>query len=260
MTLLIRQHRKYEQVYYEYESQFSCIVKSELRRMLPDFFILDFSPYIIGDEGIRRKPDLALIDRNYSMWAVVEVELDSHSLKHHVLPQIRAFTTGRYDDSHANLLYSKDSTLSLESLNHLVTFVPPVVSVIVNSRSVLNDGWDILESNHSARLTFLESFRSVDDDIVFSLSGYIPAPRPSQIIGLKKHKMLNALVCIQPLGVPAMIPDKIRIFWRDRPYVWPVLRTKNTVLFLAPGGFNVRADRNYEIRRIGESAYHLFEL
>jgi hypothetical protein len=34
-----------------------------------------------------KKPDLALIDRDYRAWWVVEVELAHHSLHHHVLPE-----------------------------------------------------------------------------------------------------------------------------------------------------------------------------
>ena len=260
MTWLIRQHRTYEQVYYQYESEFTSIVKTQLAKFLPAFSIVDFSPFVIGDGGVRRKPDLALIDRNYAMWAVVEVELDSHPLEHHVLPQVQAFVTGRYGVSHANLIYEKDSGLNLGSLRNLIAYVPPEVLVVVNSRSVLENGWSVLESDHSAHLTFIESFRSQDDDVVFSLSGYIPSPQSSQIISLKKHMMLNALVCAQPMDVPAVIPDEIRLYWRDRPYTWPVLRTKDTVLFLAPRGITVRADRNYEVRQIGEGEFHLQEL
>ena len=127
MTLLIRQDRTYEQVYYDYESHFSAIVKTELAKILPGFSIVDFSPFIIGDEGSRRRPDLALVDRNYEMWAVVEVELEKHSLEHHVVPQVRTFVTGRYDNSHAVLLHRKDSTLNLENLCNLTTYLPPVV-------------------------------------------------------------------------------------------------------------------------------------
>ena len=260
MTLLIRQYRTYEQVYYDHESHFSAIVKTELAKILPGFSILDFSPLIIGDEGARRRPDLALVDRNYEMWAVVEVELEKHSLEHHVIPQVGTFATGRYDRSHATLLHQKDLTLNLENLCNLTTYLPPVVSVVVNSRSVLEDGWDVLESDYSARLTFLESFRAEDGDVVFSISGYLPTAQPNRIIKLKKHKMMNALVCTQPRDIPAAIVDKIRMYKGKRPHTWSVLRTLDTVVFLAPGGFTVRADRNYEVLRIGEGIYRLHEL
>ncbi len=260
MTLLIRQNRTYEQVYYDQESDFSAIVKTELAKILPGFSILDFSPLIIGDEGTRRRPDLALVDRNYEMWAVAEIELEKHSLEHHVIPQVQTFATGRYDRSHATLLHQKDRTLNLESLCNLTTYLPPVVSVVVNSRSVLRDGWDILDSDYSACLTFLESFRAENGDVIFSISGYLPTAQPNRIIKLKKHKMMNALVCTQPKDVPAAIVDEIRMYTGERPHTWPIIRTSDTVVFFAPGGFTVRADRNYEVLKIGEGKYRLYEL
>lgn len=260
MNLLIREHRTYEQVYYNEESHFSAIVRTELAKILPGFSILDFSPLIIGEEGARRRPDLALVDRNYGMWAVVEIELEKHSLEHHVVPQIRTFATGRYDMSHATLLYHKDTTLNFESLCNLMRYFPPVISIVVNSRSVLKDGWDSLESDYSARLTFLESFRAEDGDVVFSISGYLPTAQPNRIIKLKKHRMMNALVCTQPMDIPATIVDEIRMYTDERPHTWPILRTSDTVVFIAPGGFTVRADRNYEVLKIGEGTYQLHEL
>ena len=260
MTLLVRQHRIYEQVYYDRESHFSAITKIELAKILPGFSILDFSPFIIGEEGARRRPDLALVDRNYRMWAVVEVELEQHSLEHHVLPQVRTFATGCYDESHATMLYSKDSTLNLERLCNLTTYHPPVVLVVVNSRSVLENGWSVLESHHSARLIFLESFRSGDGDVVVVISGYLPTPPPNRLIKLKKTTMMNALICTQPEDVPAAIEGDIWIHSGERFRKWTVVRTKDSVLFFPPGGFTVRADRNYEVLRLDEGKYQLREL
>ena len=44
-------------------------------------------------EGIK-KPDLALVANDLSHWFVVEVELLSHSLDGHVLPQMRCLKYG----------------------------------------------------------------------------------------------------------------------------------------------------------------------
>ena len=260
MTLLVRQARIYEQVYYDRESDFQPVVKAELAKVLPNFSILDFSPYIIGDEGRRRKPDLALVDRSYRMWAIVEVELESHSLKNHVIPQIQAFATGDYGKSHAEILYEKDPTLDLDRLCNLTVYTLPTILVVVNSRSVLMDDWDILESEYSVHLTFLETFRSLEGDVVFSISGYFPVPPPDKTIKLKKHKMLNALVCSRPEDIPAAVMDKICIYWHERPLIWQVIRTADMVIFLAPGGFTVRMDRNYQAHKTKEGKYHLCEI
>ena len=260
MTRLIRRDRIYEQVFYDDELHYTSIAKLELAKVLPDFSILDFSPYILGDQGSRRRPDLAFVHRNYKMWVVVEIELEKHSLVHHVLPQVRAFVSGRYDSSHAALLYQKDTTLELSALKNLLDYVPPKVAVVVNSRSVLKYGWSDIEKDHSAHLTFLESFRSEDDDIVVSISGYLPTPVPDRVFRLKKMNMMNALICTQPDNVPAGIVDEIQMFSDQRPYTWSVIRAKDNILFIAPGGFTVRSDRNYEVRRIGEDRFQLHEL
>ncbi len=260
MTVLLRQQRTYQQIFYDDEAQFSLIVKNELGRLLPGFSILRFSPYVLGDEGRRRRPDMALVHRDYQMWVVVEVELEKHSLVHHVLPQVYTFVTGEYNASHAATLYGQDPTLDLQKLVNLTTYVQPVVVVVVNSRAVLEDGWGILESDHSARLMFVESFRAEDDDVVVAVSGYLPSPPASRVIGLKKHKMLNALFCAEPTSVPAEIADNICLLWHDRVYRWDVLRTKDTVVFLAPGGFTVRGDRNYEVLRGVDEVFRLNEL
>ncbi len=260
MTLLIRHSRIFEQIYYNNEPHFSDIVKVELAKVLPKFSILGFSPYILGDEGRRRRPDLALIDRNYSMWVVVEVELENHSLEHHVLPQVQTFATGHYDETHAELLHNKDPTLNITKLKNLIKYCPPVISVIVNSNSVLKKGWQILESDYSAYLTFLESFRAEDGDVVFSISGYLPTPQPCHLIKLRKHGLMNALVCNSPENVPADLVDVMQIYFDQRPYTWQIIRTKDTAVFLPTGGFTVSDDRNYEMLRIDEGNKTIYKL
>ena len=111
MNLLIRQQRTYEKVYYDDEKHFVGIVKVELTKIFDGFSIIDFTPFIMGDEGSRRRPDLAIIDRAYRMWVVVEVELDRHSLQHHVIPQVQTFVAGNYEEPHAHLLHDRDPDL-----------------------------------------------------------------------------------------------------------------------------------------------------
>src|SRR5262245_59330266 len=45
-------------------------------------------------EQRRYRPDLALVAKDFSHWFVIEVELVTHSLEGHVLPQVRAFRYG----------------------------------------------------------------------------------------------------------------------------------------------------------------------
>ena len=260
MNLLLRRGRLYEQVFYASEAQFRAVAKSSLTKTLPSFSVLDFSPYVLGDDGRRRRPDLAIVHRKYRMWAVVEVEMEHHSLTHHVIPQINTFCTGRYGDSHAELIHHRDETLDLDHLANLTSYFPPVVMVVVNSRGVLDAGWTILEVDYSAKLTFVESFRSNDEDIITRLSGYRPAPAPRQVIRLRKQEMMNALVCTRPSEVPPQLTEEVRVLSGERPRVWKIVRTRDTVLFLPPAGFMIKESRNYEMRFDDEFAYVLREL
>ena len=260
MTVLIRAHRAYEQVLYDREHDFTLIVKTVLAKVLPKFSIINFSPYVVGDEGIRRKPDLALVHHGCRMWAVVEVELETHSLRNHVIPQVRTFATGRYDKSHAKLLCRNEPRFQIESLCNLIEYVPPAIVVVVNSCSVLETGWGMLESELSAHLTFVESFRSADEDVIFSISGYLPELQPLEVMKFRKNDMLNALVCKRPWVVPAAVTEEMEMYVDERPYVWQVLRTKDSIMFLPPVGFTVRSDRNYEIRQADDGKFRLHEL
>jgi hypothetical protein len=149
--------------------------------------------------------------------------------------------------------------LDLTALKNLLFYVPPKVVVVVNSRTVLKNGWSAVETEYSAHLTFLESFRSEADDIIVSISGYLPTPVSNRVFRLKKMNMMNALVCTQPENVPASIQDEMQMFSDQRPYYWKVVRAMDNILFLPPGGFTVRSDRNYEVRRIGEDRFQLRE-
>lgn len=249
MSILIHNHKIYEQVFHDNEGHFEDIAKKQLAKILKEFFVLDFNPYVLGDEGIRRCPDLVLIHRRYVMWVVVEVELEHHSLDNHVFPQMQALASGIYDDTHAVYLAGKSQEIDLEKAKDLVAFVPPEVMTLVNSRSVLEKGWEILESDLHVRLTFLEIYRSETGASIFSLSGYTPHVRPERIAGAKAHPMMNALVCrkLDAISVPA--GTILRMDFQGRPIHWQVLKTADSAVLIPKPAVTLRKDRNYEIRR-----------
>ena len=242
------------------KSNNSLNAKREMRKLLPSFAILDFSPFVLEMRVFDADPDLVLVDRNYGMWVVVEVELETHSLAHHVLPQVQTFVTGRYDDAHARNIHDKDTNLNFDHLCNLISYTQPVVAVWVNSRSVLDKGWAVLETEYSVPLTFVESFIAEDGDVIVAVSGYLPVRPSRSIMRLRKHRMMNALVCDRPSDLPAQVDEEMRIYVGDRPYSWAVLRTMDIVVLLVPSGFMVRADRNYEVFEVEEGKYRLRQL
>jgi hypothetical protein len=232
VSILIRDHKIYEQVFYDNEAHYEDIAKKQLSEIFGDF-----------------KPDLALIDRRYRMWAVVEVELEHHSLDHHVFPQMKALSSGEYGGLHADYLAQTRSDIDPGRMKDLVAYVPPEIMLLVNSRTVLGKGWGVLESELQVRLTFLEVYRAPSGDAIFNLSGYAPHIRPERIAGAKKHRMMNALVCANPNLIP--VPDEgiIRMYYEGRPIHWQVVATADSALLIPRPTITLRVDRNYEILR-----------
>src|SRR5690348_1995182 len=80
------------------EIAFEAEVVKALARLYQDYWCGVFAGAFLFETD-RRVADLALIHKSLSHWFVVEVELISHSLEGHVLPQIRCFRFGRPEDS-----------------------------------------------------------------------------------------------------------------------------------------------------------------
>lgn len=249
MTMLIRNRMSYEQIFYDNERHFADIAKKHLVDILPDFHVVDFTPFVLGNDGIRRRPDLALVHRRHQMWVVVEVELEHHSLEHHVLPQMQALTTGIYEVTHAEYLSKACPDIEIDRAKELVTYTSPQIATLVNSRGVKKKGWAILETDLQVKLMFLEIYRSKTDDTIFSLSGYIPHIAPQRITGAKTHGMLNALVCPNPDAISVSADGELRMYADDRPTYWRVLKTADSAVLIPKQPLTLRRDRNYEIRQ-----------
>ncbi len=239
----------YEQIFYDDEAHFENVAKKQLKETLKDFMVVDFKPLVLSDQGIRRRPDLAIIDRRYRMWVVVEVELEHHSLDHHVLPQMQVLASGTYDITHADYLAQASPGIDRAKARELITYVPPEVMTLVNSRSVLDKGWGVLESDLQVRLTFLEIFRSETGDSIFRLSGFTPQIKPEHISGAKAHPMMNALVCRRPNAIPVAAGTTIWMSFDGRPIRWQVIKTADTAVLMPRPSVTLRRDRNYEIVR-----------
>jgi len=256
MTVLLRDGRIYEKVFYADERQFEAVAKSQLEQTLSTFWVVDFKPLVVADEGEQRRPDLAIVDRAYRTWVVVEVELSRHSLSHHVRPQVESLARANYHADHAHYLASAAPHLDLKRLRNLLTFVPPDFMVVVDCQSVVQKGWLELERELAAHLTFLEAYRASNNDSVFVLSGFLPQLRPERIATLRKHAMLNALVCKELAAMPAAIPS-FCAYSGERPLLWRVTRTGNAAVLLPPGGVTIRDDRRYELLRSDNGRFRL---
>lgn len=131
------------------EWEFENHVAKALMCYRPDFLCSPFHGTFRFD-GRSYRPDLALVARDASHWFVVEVELASHSLAGHVVPQARAF---RYGDPQADCVASLARGLNISDgqANQLLQNVPRSAVVVANKRR--NDWEDALRAVDVALLS-----------------------------------------------------------------------------------------------------------
>jgi hypothetical protein len=113
------------------EVAFEAEVVTALTCLLPDYFCGVFAGEFLLD-GERRSADLALIHKSLSHWFVVEVELASHSLEHHVIPQVRCFRYGEPVASCVTSLCRGFSGITRPQAESLLAHVPRGVAVVSN--------------------------------------------------------------------------------------------------------------------------------
>ena len=85
------------------EAEFEAHAVKALTCAYPEYHCIAFRADFSLENQVRRS-DLALVHKSFSHWFIVEVELLSHSLMGHVVPQMRCFRYGDPVSSSANLL------------------------------------------------------------------------------------------------------------------------------------------------------------
>jgi hypothetical protein len=113
--------------------------------------------FILQAPGPGRRPDLALVANDLSHWFVVEVELTSHSLEGHVLPQIRSFVYGEPQPDCAAALAAR-LEIPRENAETLVHLVPRTVAIVANKR---DEAWVQAIRTFNAQILVVSVF---DDD------------------------------------------------------------------------------------------------
>lgn len=115
-----------------YEPEFEDLVIQHAPVLFPDYHCVRYSRLVTSPAGDSRA-DLALVDREYRSWYVVEIELASHSLAGHVLPQMQRLSLARYSESDAEWIAERSPSVDLDRLKLLVESTSPSFIVVVNA-------------------------------------------------------------------------------------------------------------------------------
>jgi len=148
------------------ESEFEFHVAKALSSVYPSHQCIVFGGGFRYDDRIC-KPDLALVARDFSHWFVIEVEVVSHSLDGHVLPQVRGF---RYGDPQpdCSTILARELKVDMRQARTLVELVPRSVAVIANKR---DQKWEVALNAHEIQLLIVSVFRSAAGVLAAEVEG-----------------------------------------------------------------------------------------
>lgn len=213
-----------------FEFEYADLVASRAPLIFPDHYVVPFKKTVESEDG-RATPDLALIERNYRKWWVVEIELSHHSLSGHVLPQIRNLSNANYGPDIAQYLSEQSGSLDSTSVEAMMRGSQPKVLVVVNEQV---PDWVRMLSPHGALVAVVEVFRSDRNRHVFRLNGDFPEVPGDEVSILRSDPHMSRLMIVEsPGGLEPTATGHLLIEFEGAVTEWTMVAAKDRV-WLSP--------------------------
>ena len=130
--------------------------------LFPDHHCYRYKPLMTTDWTSGVKPDLVLIDKDYSEWVLVEVEKFSHSWSSHVSPQLEKFRSAKIGITEVQKLSNTAVELNYERLKTLMLTEDPRILVVCNGKPA----WSDYFLSSDAELMIVRPLRNENLDLV----------------------------------------------------------------------------------------------
>ena len=230
-----------------YETEYERVFSSNVDRIYPYYFLAPFK-LTVSDETESAKADFALIHKECRDWWVVEVELGSHSLDGHVLPQVRTLSRAVYGQREADYLCEKLPQLDRDLVTTMMKGQQPRVLVMVNTPK---PAWVEPLKRFDALVGVFEIFRSERNRYVFRLNGEHPPQVVELVSDCYFDRLLPRFLVIQSPGIlSCRHGQRITLQFDDGVTEWERIDIENMV-YLSPIGANaLNAKEKYELLRL----------
>jgi hypothetical protein len=200
-----------------FEDDYERLLIANRLELYPAWHLVKFKQIVESEYGSARA-DLALIDKRYRGWWVVEVERGSHSLSGHVEPQVRSLATGQYTTAHADALHRELPTLNARALTELVRGEQPRVLVLVNEP---RPEWKADLARWKAKVGVVEIFRSHRDVDVLRVNGDHPDDLGDVITYCKLDPLLpTALLVSSPAAIGVRNGERVELLYNGGLTEW----------------------------------------
>lgn len=235
------------------ESEYENSIRRYAPNLFPGYHCCRFNSRVMSEEGTAQA-DLALIDTEYRGWAVVEVELEHHSLESHVEPQIRRLVNGDYNLGHADYLLSHNPELDRERLRRLVRTSEPEFLVIVPEENFV---WRSTLSNLGVKLGVVKVFADHRGRRVVSQAGDLPRSwEDGELTRLTRVEFLPRAFRVEtPSALP--LSDTLTIKFEGYLTSWRVVRALVATHILPNRSFDLGIGRSFMLKKNIDSSLEI---
>jgi hypothetical protein len=236
------------------EAEFENVIKQNVELVRPKTISINFKKIIFSRFGASR-PDLAFIKKDYSSWAIVEIEMLHHSLFNHVIPQVRNFVEGRYPSDLASHLSDQNSELDALKLAEMTKGVPPEVIVIANG---FDTNWKIEIERIGATFISFEIFRSPTQTAsIFLIDGaeWLQTLQPVSI--LKQSTLPRFLQVASPATLEWEPGENFEAVFDGQVLTWERVDTANQVFIRPIKNLPIQSGESFRLVKLEGGQYEI---
>jgi hypothetical protein len=205
------------------EGEFEAHAVKALVCAFPEYRCIPFRADFSFDGQIKRS-DLALVHQSFSHSFIVEVELVSHSLMGHVVPQVRCFRYGEPFSSCADLLVEAIPGMEYSRAVSFLQFIPRSVLVVANRYS---PEWNSCLRGLDAQMITVTVYQRKDGTIAREIDGSLTVAKEN--LGFFRYSASDRSIRI-PSTVALELEGQVRI---EDPYgaigVWIASKSEDGV-------------------------------
>lgn len=228
------------------EAHFEDLLIQNSDMIRQDAWMVRFKRKIFA-QGSAARADLAIIDREYREWFVVEVEMRRHPLYEHVLPQVRTLRDGYYGPSEAEYLVRNLPVLDPDRTNNLVRGLSPKVVVIADRADA---GWAGVLNGADIQFISIEIFKSDFNRYIFSLDGGLPQRAADLVSYCTYSSMLPRQLQIEsPAALQVSHGEALVTIFDGQAIEWFRIDTKDCCYLRTRGPIRLRAGARYALLR-----------
>lgn len=224
-----------------YETEYEDKFLGQIEEAFPDFYAIYYKKKVVAIGYDSKKPDLALVKKDFSEWWLVEVELEAHDLKE-VVGQVEVFLLAKLNPYSDGKYIHKAITKRYKGVSISETDVRAMISNYAQNVLVVVDEyieeWEKTLGKLGAHLCVFQVFKSTNGPEAFRLAGIYPTTNYSESHCNCGDKDPRVIQVSDPSSINIHDGEEIDLVYAEKTARYKVYLESGKTMLLAIGKMN----------------------